>query len=143
MSFPLDIALQINGFDETFDAQAGSEDTHAGIRIEMLKACKLAYNPACLINQILETHEEVCGWAAWGKDQPRKQKEIVLDDGRSHFANEWLIQDWAKKPYIWAKNEFNLKELRGRVLREGYKAFPTTFRVETDWRDGQLLSDMD
>lgn len=140
ISFPVDAALQINGFDEAFSGQGGSEDCHFGIRLA-LTGTQIVYMPNCLIYQILDTHEAVCEIETWGKPQIVPQKERLLDDGKMHFANEWLIQEWAKAPYTKSRgNDFDLSALRREALRTG--KFPTERALTHDWRDGQALVEM-
>lgn len=145
VSYPLERLLEVNGFDELYDGQGGSEDCDLGVRVERT-GCPIVFFPACEIHQILETHEAVCDIETWGKPQVRPQKERVLKhDGRGHFANEFLIQELFEDPTrtLARGTESNLRELRRHVLREGYGAYPTTFAVDKDWRDGQPLSEME
>jgi hypothetical protein len=140
-SFPLEAAIKVNGYDEKFSSQGGSEDTHFGIRIVMA-GYKVVYFPQCLIYQVLATHEPVCEIETWGKPQVVKQKELMLKDGKMHFKNEYLIQEWAEHPYIQSKgNDFDIRELRKNALM--YGEFPTKRTVEVDWADNQPLSDME
>lgn len=140
--FPLNYGLWVNGYDERYDGQGGSEDCDFGVRIHRA-GCKIVYNPKCLVHQVLETHEPVCEYETWGKPQPRKQKERVLEaDGIPHFANEFLIQELLKDPNLKrAPNERDLGILRSVALEDGfgYTAFPREFAVEEDWRDGAKL----
>jgi hypothetical protein len=140
-SFPLEWMLKINGYDEKYDGQGGSEDTDGGCRLERA-GCKLVYVPQCLICQILETHSPVCDFETWGRPQPRKQKERVLADGVSHFANELLIQELGLEHFraLPQGNEFVLRDLREYALRTGQ--FPIHSSLEIDWRDGEYLRDM-
>lgn len=137
---PLSAFLAINGYDERFDGQGGSEDCSAGVCIDRA-GYKVVFTPQCLVHQVLESHEPVCEYETWGKPQPRKQKERVLEaDGIPHFANEFLIQELLKDPkWIRSPNEFDLGELRQKVQARGFEAFSTEFAIETDWRDGAPL----
>lgn len=142
MSVPLKYLLAANGFDEQYEGSAGCDDCDLGIRIERL-GCKIFYNPNCMINQIMETHEAICENAASGYPKgPSKQKELTLRSGRVAYANEMLIQNLLDEPNrTWPTgNDFDMKTLRARALLTG--EFPTERVVTHDWRDGQLLSDM-
>ena len=138
MGFPLEAALQVNGFDEKYSGQMGSEDCDMGVRIER-GGCQVVHEPRCLINQIMETHEAVDGHAGWGTPQPVKQKELLLQDGKMHFANERLIEFLIEEPdrKLPLGNDFNLREIRKTVLATG--AFPTTRKLTHDWRDDAPL----
>lgn len=143
VSFSIEMAEAVNGYEEFFDGQGGSEDCHFGIRVEKA-GFPVYYYPDCIVHQILEHHEPVCETSAWGRPQPRPQKERVLGDGKPHFANEFLIQEWFKKPYVRSihggtheRPEFDLHELR----KTG--KFPTVRATTHDWRDGQPLAEME
>lgn len=141
---PLDAFLAINGFDERFDGAGGGEDCSAGVCIQRA-GYKVVYDPGCLVHQILETHRPCCEDDSTGQTVYRKQKELILKaDGKPHYANEILVEALAEDQQRARSlgNEFELRELRAKVLREGYGAFPTTFALDTDWRDGQKLSEM-
>ena len=140
MGFPLEFALKVNGFDEKYSGQMGSEDTDCGVRLERA-GCNVVYEPRCLINQILGTHEVVDGHAGWGNTQPVKQKELLLKDGIMHFANERLIEMLFEEPdrTLPQGNDFNLRELRKTVLTTG--EFPTQRALTHDWKDGQPLGE--
>lgn len=140
-SFPLEWALKVNGYDEKYDGQGGSEDCCLGVRLERA-GCTLVYIPECIINQILETHSPVCDFETWGKPQERKQKERLLLDGKMHFANELLIQELGLNPARTQPlgNEFSLRGLRDHALRTG--DFPTHNSLEVDWRDDERLENM-
>lgn len=155
--FPIEAALAVNGYDEVYDGQGGSEDCSAGLRME-LAGFTTVYLPDCLINQILTTHTPVCDFAAWGQTQEKKQKERVLLDGKGHFANEFAIQHLLRHPQVDPLgNDFKLAELRQAALTSGRlpenrimtpetaQLLPTGIQPPTewyDWRDGQLLKEM-
>lgn len=143
MGFPLHWILKVNGWDTKFSGQGGSDDVDCSAR--MCRAGMiLVYNPECLVYQILETHTAVCDFETWGNPQPRKQKEIVLKDGRGHFANEYLIQelyeDHTRILPQW--NPYNLAEIRQKALSGGYKTLPILTEPTIDWRDQELISQM-
>lgn len=141
---PLKYLLAVNGFDEQFAGQAGSDDLCLGLRIERV-GCKIYYTPDCMINQIMENHEAICNNPGSGYPKgPEKQKELTLRSGRVAFCNEMLIQNLLDEPKrIWTVgNDFNLQELRARVLSEGVGAFPKERAVTHHWADGQPLLEM-
>jgi len=143
---PLEAFLKTNGNDEKFDGQGGSEDSQAGVRIERA-GYQIIHDPHCKVYQILDTHDEVCGFQScvWPTGQPQKQKELVLKaDGKPHYANEKLIEQLFEDPErTWTQgNDFDLRELRTRVLRDGYAAFNRVPSLTHDWRDGQPLEEM-
>lgn len=140
MGFPLEMALRINGFDEMYSGQAGSEDCDFGVRLERA-GCTVVHEPRCLIYQILTTHEAVCDQATWGSRQTVPQKELLLKDGKMHFANEILIQNLMEDPGRIAPvgNDFDLRQLRTTALATG--KFPTARAVTVDWRDGKPLGE--
>lgn len=141
VSFPLDWALKINGYDELYAGQGGSEDCDFGVRLERA-GCTIVYEPRCLVYQILENHEAVCDIATWGDEQKIPQKEKLLRDGKMHFANELLIQDLLDDSQRTRPrgNDFDLRKLREEALANGN--FPTERAVTLDWRDGKLLEEM-
>lgn len=143
VSFPLEAALAVNGYDEKYAGQGGSDDCDFGVRLSRTGA-NIVYLPDCLTHQVLTTHTPIFGQGAWNQEHPRPPKELPLRDGRNHFANEKLIQDLQDDPdRVWTLgNEFNLRKLRERVMVDGYSAYPTTFVLDADWRDGQKLGEM-
>jgi len=153
MGFPLKAILDVNGYDEMFDGQGGSEDVEAGARMERA-GTKIFYDPNSLIYQILETHEPVSEWVNdnWQDialvdtpSGPPKQKERVLLDGKGHYANELLVQQLfvdTPERVLPRGNIFDLREYRERFWTEGYHCFQKSWEMETDWRDGQPLKEM-
>lgn len=143
MSFPMKWALAVNGFDEKYSSQGGSEDVDFGVRLERA-GCQMYFMPECIIYQILDTHEPVCETTAWGVPQHKPQKEKLLRDGKMHFKNELLIQDLLMdepRRVLPAGNDFDLRTMRADALLTG--EFPTARVVTHDWADGQPLEDMD
>ena len=145
MGFPLEAALAVNGYDEKYDGQAGSEDCDFGVRLDRIR-CKLYYNPKCLIYQILETHEPLDGHSSWTPvpelERPRPKELVLKRDGIPHFANEKLIEILADDTVRYAPlgNPFNLREMRDAVQRG--EDFPIPTEPSLDWRDGQPLKEM-
>lgn len=139
-SFPLSYALRVNGYDEKYDGQGGSDDCDFGVRIERA-GCQIVYMPMCLVFQVLTNHEGICGMGkGWGSENP-PQKEKLLRDGKMHFANELLIQNLHDEPtrILPVGNDFNLIDLRKGALATGN--FPTERATTHDWRDGAKLED--
>lgn len=141
MSMPLASLLITNGYDERFDGQPGGDDCYQGILIERARFTVL-YLPQCKIYQILETHEDISGHEGWGKATKGRQKELLLPDGKMHFANEWLIYSLChhEQNRIRSENDFDIRELRDKIQNGG--CFPTQRGTEVDWRDGQPLREM-
>lgn len=137
ISFPLQYALKVNGFDEQYSGAGGSDDCDFGVRIERA-GCTILWIPDCTIYNIAKGHGEVCGY--WhSKITP---KERMLRDGKLHFANELLIQNLLddKERYWSVGNDFDITQLRIDALRSG--SFPVERTVTVDWRDNQPLSEM-
>jgi glycosyltransferase involved in cell wall biosynthesis len=146
VGFPLEEALKIGGYDELYSGQGGSEDCDFGVRLER-SGNRIVFLPQCKVFQILETHEPVCDYnsTVFGKEDVEiksRQKERKLRDGVMHYANEFLIQELHEdRERITPRgNDFDLRALRKMALAEG--CWPTSRKIETDWRDGQLLRDM-
>lgn len=145
MSFPLEAALSVGGYDEKYDGQAGSEDCDFGVRLERLR-CPLIYNPECLIYQILETHEPLDGHSSWTPvpemERPRPKELVLTRDGIPHFANEKLIEILANDTArFWPlQQNYSLRELRALIQRG--ESFPVPTEPQLDWRDGQPLKEM-
>lgn len=144
-SFPLEVALRANGYDELYDGQGGSEDCDAGIRFERA-GCPFVWDPECVVYQVLGSHEEIFGHVGWEMpDRPaRPQKHLrIRRDGELHFANEVLAErlvfdDVTRHTPLG--NPFSLLELRATYMATSDIAHPPLSTV--DWRDGQPLSEM-
>lgn len=148
MSFPLSMAIEVDGYDEKYDGQGGSEDCDFGVRLERA-GCKIVHVPSCLVYQILDTHTPVEGFVsnAWPTEssQPRKQKERVLKDGIPHYANELLIQELMEDPFRVVPQQrlqSTLFEMRLNFMVDGYNSFPRESPITQDWRDGQPLEEI-
>lgn len=146
MGFPLRGALLINGFDEMYDGQGGSEDTDFGVRLERI-GVPIYFSSLCKIFQVLDTHDAVCGDPGFakltGQKVTRKQKELVLRrDNIPHFANEFLIEKLLidDKERTWTLGDFDLQYERRRIMQG--KEFIIPLTPTEDWRDSQKLSDM-
>jgi hypothetical protein len=142
--YPLNYAIHINGYDELYASHGGSEDCDFGVRLERA-GCFIAYDPSCLTYQILANHEPICEIGNWDKPNPKPPKELMLNDGKMHFANEKLIQDLAQDTgrIMPLGNDFDLKKLHASVLQHGVGAFPTSRAVTHHWVDNQPLEEME
>lgn len=132
MGVPLEAALAVNGYDETYSGQAGVEDGDFGVRVSR-GGCDVWFDPRALVVVHKETHQDVC------RPEPKKLK---LRDDKEHFANEFLVQRLMDDTHrFWTiDRRYNLA-----VLRDGFRttgAFPVPSAPERDWRDGQPLKDM-
>jgi hypothetical protein len=133
-SFPLEAALEIDGYDETYDGQGGSEDSDHGVRLDRA-GVKVFYCAQAPLYQLMETHEEVC------HSKARMQKTRVLaGDGLEHYANEYLIE------ILHGRTGYRpLTPTLLPVLREWAQAgeeLPFIKYPVMDWRDGEMLEDM-
>lgn len=145
-SYPVEAAVRVNGSDELYDSQGGSEDCDFGVRMERAGfAC--FWDPRIIIYQVLETHEAVLEHSGWGLNQAvkRKPKELkVRRDGQMHFANEVLIERLCLDEldrYLPLGNNFSIAEMRSHYERT-HEFLPVQFDP-VDWRDGQQLSEME
>lgn len=146
VSFPLKGALKINGFDEKYDGQGGSEDTDFGLRLER-SGTPVFFSSLCKIYQILDTHDAVCGDPGFarliGEKSQRKQKELPLNhDGKLHYANEKLIERLIQEPTRISTSPESPDILALRKLGMESKPLPTPTTPIHDWRDGQNLMEM-
>lgn len=137
-SYPLEAALNINGFDEELDGEMGQEDINLGIRLER-NGFKVIYDPTNATGVYTPTH-----------NYERLVPPILrkLDDGREYpsniFITQKLLSDIGRVlPY---GNCFNLKELRelikGKSIKEAYDMLGKYVNPDSyDWRDGRLIED--
>ncbi len=136
-SYPLSVALGINGFDEELDGEMGQDDLNFGVRAERKGYC-IMYDPTCEVQCIYETHDSV---------SDKRPKDIVLRDGKPHFSNEFhtqkLLDD--RNRYLPYANNFTLSELRSKLnnidTEAAFKELekyidPNLF----DWRDNENIS---
>lgn len=135
---PMEYILKVNGFDEAYDGQYGSDDCDFGVRIERA-GCKLYHSSSARVYHILDTHDLVfeAGAAAWGSETPRK-----LVGGQP--SNDFLIKQLLSDPhrYYPVGNWFSLYELKHKFQTIRESAFPLGNEMYWDWRDGQLLEEM-
>ena len=144
-SYPLDVALSIGGYDEFYDGQGGSEDSDFGVRLER-SGVSVYFSSECKIFQLLDTHDAVCDVAGFGRvvghKEPRKPKELKLKDGKMHYANERLIEILYEQPDRYLPLQGPNLMLERQRLAEG-KGFTIPVEPTRDWRDNQLLSEME
>lgn len=151
-SFPLRVAIDINGFDERCDGEMGQDDVNFGIRAER-RGYRTMYDPHCCLEYYLVTHNNLIGYVA------EQQKLIELDiqpvnirlrDGKEHFSNEFLTQELVgdRSRYLPRGNNFNLVDIRKIVIEKEYNTGEIYKILEgyidpdlKDWRDGKLISD--
>ena len=135
-SVPLQYTLMVNGNDEMYDGQLGSEDCDFGVRIERTGA-PIVYDPSCKIYQLLDTHGDPVPLP-----EGKKQKELELITGRVAYANEKLIENLLMQPKRVHPqgNHFLLHTARNNWA--AYHKLPDIHPVIKDWRDGQPLKEM-
>jgi hypothetical protein len=146
MGVPLNKALNVDGYDETYSGQGGVEDCDFGVRLDRA-GCKVIWLPESMVYQLMDSHEPVCGYAGGASKEvgfkaPLKPKERKLKNGMVRFANEFLTERLMTedvKRYLPLKMR-NIRELR-KLYWEG-KPLPVPSWPSTDWRDGQRLEDM-
>lgn len=143
-SFPLCVAIDINGFDEELDGEMGQDDISFGIRAER-KGYKIIYDRSITVHCIAEFHDAVSDIAP---------KNIVLNDGIPHFSNEYythkLLGDVSR--YLPYANAFNLSELRelvrdpllfGQSIESVYGELEKYIDPNPiDWRDQEDISNL-
>lgn len=149
MSFPLEAALAVNGFDEMYDGEQGVDDCDFGLRIRRA-GYKMVFDPTCIVYYNLTSHKLTQSEVAEVKPDKakialeamaRKPKEKMLADGKFHFSNELLIQELEGKPNrILANPNFELRKLRDEFRKTLKIEHP--LGPETDWRDNQLIEEM-
>ena len=143
-SFPFEVAININGFDEELDGEMGQDDISFGIRAER-RGYKIIYDHSIVVHCIAEFHDAV-------SEIP--PKNIVLNDGIPHFSNEYYTQKLLGDtdrflPYV---NAFNLPEARDLVrdpLLFGQDMESVFSELEkyidpnpVDWRDQEDISNL-
>lgn len=124
-ALPIQAALDVNGFNEMCDA-TGMEDVEFGIRVGR-KGYKFFYNRNMLTFESEELHH------ASGNEH-FKRESILTTTGE---MSDWAIYNRVTKTsIIRADNEFDLTELRQKILRG--EDFPVP-QTEIDWRTGKKL----
>lgn len=170
-SFPLRVALDVNGFDEELDGEMGQDDISFGFRAAR-KNYVVMYDPTCCLEYHYSKHGMLMSCydgESVGKDfflkpdswrcghPPGHPVEINvapvnlrLKDGLLHFSNEFFMQELLddKDRYLAKGNNFNLVEMRKMVVDNGYDVKKVYKILEGhidpnpyDWRDGKLVSE--
>lgn len=155
-SFPLEIALDINGFDEYLDGELGQDDIDFGIRSER-KGYKVMYAPGCCVEYYLENHGLLMNYLTDPTYHHRNNSlefnldpvRRVLKDGKEHLSNEFLIQELLedKSRYLSRGNNFNLRDIRKIVksinnIQDSYEELEKYVSQDKyDWRDNKLIDD--
>ncbi len=141
-SYPLEAALDINGFDEELDGEMGQEDINLAIRLER-KGFKIIYDPTNVTDVHTSTHY-------YEKLIPPILK--TLKDGKEYPSNilitQRLLDDIGRVfPY---GNHFDIKDIRKMVrqydIKHDMKQLYENMEVcvnpdKYDWRDGKLIED--
>ncbi len=122
-SVPLELALQVNGQDEIYDA-IGAEDCDLGARLERAGALMI-------INRTCRTFEDIGGHS---ESLPRLDGSEELC--RALFDRLRLEEDRVGT----LGNEFDLRALRGRVLSG--ERFPAPSGPRLCWANERPLSEM-
>ncbi len=130
---PLESALRANGFDEACDGQ-GAEDYDFGIRIERTNI-KIFYNRNMLTLESEELHHSP------GNQKFIREMKMMkwenYDLGSDHVMLRKVQNEYNR---CWTtKNDFNLREMRQKVLAGEPFPIPT---ITTDWRTGKPLSEI-
>jgi len=138
VSYSLEQALDVNGFDEQLDGEMGQEDINFAIRLER-KGIRTMYDPTNMTEVYMRTH---------GCENMIVPVNLKLKDGKEHFSNEYITQKLLDDvgrvlPY---GNPFNLRELRGLVkgksINDAYLELEKYIDHDLyDWRDGKLISE--
>lgn len=154
-SFPLEIALNINGFDEYLDGELGQDDIDFGVRAER-KGYKVMYTPDCYVEYYLNDHGSLMNYTGttyYCRDNPIEFKldpvRRILKDGKEHFSNEFSIQELLedKSRYLPRGNNFNLRDMRKMVksinnTQSSYVELEKYVSQDRyDWRDNGLIDD--
>lgn len=147
MGFPLQAALDINGFDEILDGELGQDDTNFAIRLGR-KGYRTIFDPFCMIEYHISSH-------IYDKIVPPVEK--VLRDGIKHYSNEYMTQrltDEERDRVLTWGNTIDLKGARslfgtGNGFGKWKYPLEDMFKMmegfidgnPIDWRDGKLISE--
>lgn len=156
-SIPLNVAFDINGFDEELDGEQGQEDINFGIRAER-KGYKIIYDPKCYVKYILSNHvllqnHKTEYWEGFRQIDSTAvtPKKKILNDGKEHFSSEWLTQKLLSESgrYLPYGNYFDIKVLSNIVKQNEFSIEKIQKELENyidptliDWRDGELISNV-
>jgi glycosyltransferase involved in cell wall biosynthesis len=170
-SFPLKVAIDINGFDERCDGEMGQDDIDFGFRAER-KGYKVMYDPTCCLEYHYKKHGALMScysgdsmtsdfflkpdsWRCGLPPGCPVEIDVVpvnlrLKDGLLHFSNEFLMQELLEDScrYLPRGNNFNLANIRKIVVEKGYNIEEIHKILEgyidpdlRDWRDSKLISE--
>ena len=130
-SVPIEAALRVNGQDEQHDV-IGGEDYDFGMRLERA-GVPVRITRACGTYELESGHHEEAPMMRLDKPWPG-------DDG-PYTSNHLLKKIQREASRTWTcGNDFNLRELRDRVLSG--KPFPIPTGPATYWSDGQPLANL-
>jgi glycosyltransferase involved in cell wall biosynthesis len=151
-SFPLKVALDINGFSEDLDGELGQDDIDFGIRAER-NGIKIMYDPTCYVEYDYTDHGVLMGYTT------QKQKVIELNvipvniklkDGLEHFSNEFFMQELLEdsERYLAKGNTIQIAGTR-ELWKSGKYSISDMYKMmegwinadKYDWRDNRLISD--
>ena len=152
MSFPLDLALQINGFDEKFDGQYGMEDSDFSVRLNRLaisRGIDMYYDPQCALLEGMVVGDKRTKGSRASLYKITKLKSIekslcIYTEAckKRRHANEYLLLERTLKSQsriTTLGNYFILADLRKTILNGG--AFPAHTSLEYDWRHNKFICD--
>jgi glycosyltransferase involved in cell wall biosynthesis len=158
-SVPIDAATEVNGNDELYCGEMGGEDCDFGMRIQRI-GCQTAFDPTCIVKFMASPGDanSINKPELASKDLEillrHHPKERLLNNGQTHYSNEWLIQLLVQQPtrYWPLGNAFQLSDLRqqwqdynakGKSIDDFYKSLENwRWPYSYDWRDGELLTSM-
>lgn len=127
-SVPLEAALRVNGQDSIHDS-IGGEDYDFGVRLERI-GTSIRITRACGTYELESGHHEEAPMV-------RLDKPWSGEDG-PYGSNVLLNKLLRERDRTWTVgNEYNLRELRDRVL--GGAPFPPPSGPTTYWMDGEPL----
>lgn len=158
MSFSVNTALDINGFDEELDGEMGQDDISFGIRAER-KGYKIMYDPKCCVEYYYNDHGLLMSFDEDSNSNIRKGSPVEfnlapvnmrLKDGIEHFSNEWLTEKLLddkgrSSPY---GNTIDIRGTR-EMMKKGKYSISEMFNMmkgwinpnKYDWRDNKLIED--
>lgn len=155
-SFPLKVALDINGFDEILDGEMGQDDVNFGIRAER-KGYNIIYDPDCYSEYYMSDHGLLMNFdrddnSSFWKGHPVEFKlepvRRVLKDGKEHFSNEWMTEKLLeeRERYLPDGNVFDLRDLRElarkNTIEKTYELMKGIIDPDPkDWRDGKMIEE--
>ena len=154
-SFPLQKALDVNGYEEILDGEQGQTDIVFAFMLSKAKA-PLMYDPTLRVNYDAASHTLTQlspdpKKAKWGQEpwavEPKKK---MMGNGTLHYANEWLAHEILTSDRAKPEgNNFTLSELRQIPLDAHFDIQTVQQSLEdyvdkdsTDWRDGEQISNM-